>query len=127
MASGGTAATRAPRGHAPFAVVNRTVNRLLALLLRSPLHPLALSRQIALVTYTGRRSGRRFTIAVFYRRSGDDVTIGVDWPERKLWWRNLRGDGGPVELRLRGETRRGHARVEGDERSGVKVRVRLEP
>jgi hypothetical protein len=116
-----------PRGHAPFAVFNRTGNRLVRGLLRSPLHPLAWSRRLALVTYTGRRSGRRYTIPVGYRQTGDEVTIGVEWPARKVWWRNLRGEGAPVELRLRGEARRGHARAEGDERSGVRVRVRLEP
>lgn len=39
----------------------------------------------------GRRSGREYTFPVGYRQTGDRVTIGVGWPERKLWWRNLRG------------------------------------
>jgi hypothetical protein len=48
------------------------------------------------------------------------------WPERKLWWRNLR-DGAPVRLRLRGAERtgQGHARV--DDGGGVHVEVLLDP
>jgi deazaflavin-dependent oxidoreductase (nitroreductase family) len=113
-----------PEGHAPFAVWNRTGNRVVALLLRSPLHPLV-SRQLALITVAGRRSGKSYTLPVGYRRTGDRVTIPVGWPERKLWWRNLRG-GGRVRLRLGNEERSGLADVRGDERSGVVVEVQLD-
>jgi hypothetical protein len=112
-------------GHAPFAVVNRTVNRAVAALLRSPLHPVA-SGQLALITVTGRRSGRQYTFPVGYRRSGERVTIAVGWPARKRWWRNLR-DGAPVRLRLNGVDRTGVGTARGDERSGVSVEVELDP
>lgn len=111
--------------HAPFAVMNRSVNVLLRALLRSPLHRLV-SGRLVLITVTGRRSGRSYTFPVGYRLEGDVVTIGVGWPERKRWWRNLRGDGASVRLRLRGAERTGHAVARGDEASGVKVEVRLE-
>jgi hypothetical protein len=113
-----------PRGHAPFAIWNRTGNQAIALLLRSPLHRLA-SRQLALITVTGRRSGREHTFPVGYERDGERVTIPVLWPERKLWWRNVRG-GAPVRLRIRGEQHSGHAEVRGDERSGVSVEIALD-
>jgi len=114
-----------PAGHAPFALWNRTGNRAVALFLRSPLHRVV-SGQLALVTVTGRRSGRDYTFPVGYRRDGELITIPVGWPERKLWWRNLRG-GAPVRLRLSSEDHSGHAEVRGDERTGVTVEVRLEP
>jgi hypothetical protein len=114
-----------PEGHAPFAVWNRTGNLAVALVLRSPLHPIA-SRQLALITVTGRRSGREYTFPVGYRRQGERVTIPVGWPERKLWWRNLRG-GAAVRLRLRGHDHTGRAEVRGDEVSGVIVEVQLHP
>jgi hypothetical protein len=104
--------------------MNRTGNPLVRLLLRSPLHRLA-SGRLALITVTGRKSGREHTFPVGYERVGDTVEVPVLWPERKLWWRNLRGDGAPVRLRLRGEDRAGHAVVRGDEHSGVSVEVRL--
>jgi hypothetical protein len=115
-----------PAGHTPFAVFNQTGNRLVRGLLRSPAHALV-SRRLALVTVTGRRSGKRFTFPVGYQQDGDEVTIGVEWPQRKVWWRNLRGEGAPVTMRLRGTERRGHARASEGEAGEVKVRVQLEP
>jgi hypothetical protein len=88
------------RGHLPFAVWNRSGNHAVARLLRSPLHRLV-SRRLALITFTGTRSGRAYTIPVGYRREGAKVTIPVLWPGRKLWWRNL-STGAPVTLVLDG-------------------------
>ena len=114
-----------PSGHAPFAVANRVGNPLVRMLLRSPLHSVV-SGRLALITVTGRRSGREFTFPVIYEQDGDRVTITVGWPERKLWWRNLR-EGGRMGLRLRGVERMGNAQAYGDEQSGVTVRVALDP
>jgi hypothetical protein len=93
--------------------------------LRSPLHA-PLSRRLALITVTGRRSGREHTFPVDYEQAGELVTITVGWPERKRWWRNLR-EGAPVRIRLQGKERSGHAVAQGDERTGVTVEVRLDP
>ena len=41
-------------------------------LLRSPLHGLV-SGRIVLLAFTGRRSGRRFTVPVSYLRYGGDI------------------------------------------------------
>ena len=113
-----------PEGHAPFAVFNRTANPVVSAVLSSPLHPL-LSRSLALITITGRHSGRRYTFPVGYRQNGDRVLINVGWPERKQWWRNLR-DAGRVEMRIRGTRRKGQALARGDERTGVTVEVQLD-
>ena len=78
-------------------------------LLRSPLHRLA-SGSLVLITYRGRRSGRRFTIPVMYAERGRALIILVGHAEQKRWWRNLRG-GAEVELRLRGRHLRGQAEV----------------
>ncbi|MFL5780732.1 MAG: nitroreductase/quinone reductase family protein [Thermoleophilaceae bacterium] len=116
----------APEGHAPFALFNRTGNRVVSGLVRTPVLHRLVSGRIALITVTGRRSGRQFTFPVFYTQDGDRVTIEVGWPERKVWWRNLR-DGGEVRMRLRGTQRTGHAQAHGDVRAGVTVRVALAP
>jgi len=55
------------------------------------------------------------------------VKIGVGWPERKLWWRNLLDEGGPVQMRIRGKDYSGHAVARGDEQRGVTVDVTLDP
>jgi deazaflavin-dependent oxidoreductase (nitroreductase family) len=113
----------APEGHGRFALLNQTGNRVVRVMLRSPLHRLA-SGRLALITVTGRRSGRKYTIPVGYSQEGERVTIEVGWPERKVWWRNLR-EGGEVRLRLRGVERTGHARARGDASTGVTVLVEL--
>lgn len=94
-------------------------------MLSSPLHPLV-SRQLTLITVTGRRTGREHTLPVGYKLNGERLTIPVLWPGRKLWWRNLSG-GAPVRLRFRGKDRTGQAQVLGDERSEVTVEVLLDP
>src|SRR5919201_568640 len=93
---------------AGFLAMNRTVNPALKAILRSPAHRIA-SGRLALITYTGRKSGREYTIPVLYRDRGDEITIAVGWPDRKVWWRNLTGGGGPVRLVVRGHDVRGHA------------------
>jgi hypothetical protein len=113
-----------PESHAFFALLNRTGNPLVRALLRSPAHAV-LSGRLALITVTGRRSGRAHTFPVGYRRDGDRVTIAVGSPERKRWWRNLR-DEAPVRLRLGGVEYTGRARARGDERSGVTVEAVLD-
>jgi hypothetical protein len=113
------------RDRGPFLAMNRTVNPALRLLLRSPLHPLA-SGRLALITYTGRRSGRQYTIPVLYRDKGNEVTIAVGWPERKVWWRNLTGDGGSVRLVVRGRELRGHAVATKEPGRDALVRVRVD-
>jgi len=105
-----------------WAVWNRTANPVVRLVLRSPLHQL-LSRRTALITVTGRRSGREFTFPVGNEHGGDSVRITVGWPEHKRWWRNLTDAGAPVRMRLRGVERFGHAVARGDDRSGVTVEI----
>lgn len=108
----------------PFAVLNRTANPLVRAVLSSPLHPL-LSRNLALITITGRRTRRRHTFPVGYRKDGDRVLINVGSPGRKHWWRNLT-DPGPVEMRIQGTRRTGRAVACGDERTGVTVEAELD-
>jgi deazaflavin-dependent oxidoreductase (nitroreductase family) len=110
--------------HTPFVVVNRVVNPVVRAGLRSPAHRL-LSGHLALLTVTGRRSGRTFTFPVGYQRDGDRVTVGVDWPERKRWWRNLL-EAARVEIRLAGVRRTGTGQARGDEHTGVTVEIQLD-
>ena len=88
-------------------LMQRVGNRIVALLLRSPLHRL-LSGGELLVTVTGHRSGRRYTTPVQYVRS-DGELYAVSRRSRS-WWRNLRG-GAPVVVRVRGRERAGAAEI----------------
>lgn len=84
-----------------------------------------LDRNITMLTYTGRRSGRTFSVPVSYRRLGNDVVIAVGMPEAKTWWRNFVNAGGPVTLRFEGADHAGHAVAKQDEKGRVTVTVRL--
>jgi hypothetical protein len=84
-----------------------------------------LNRNIVMLSYTGRRSGRTFSIPVAYRRSGDEVTITPNLPDSKTWWRNFLGDGAPLTLQLDGTERPGHAVATRDQKGRVTVTVRL--
>jgi hypothetical protein len=80
---------------------------------------------LTMLSYTGPRSGRRFSIPVTYRRTGDELIIDVWMPEAKTWWRNFLGDGGPLALRVGGAERAGHAVAKRDPKGRVTVAVRL--
>jgi hypothetical protein len=47
--------------------------------------------------------------------------------ERKVWWRNLLGDGGSVRMRIQGREYPGHAVARRDKQDGVTVEVTLDP
>jgi deazaflavin-dependent oxidoreductase (nitroreductase family) len=81
--------------------LNKIANPFVRLILRSPLHPL-LSSSIILVTYRGRKTGRRYTLPVQYAREDDAIYVVPGNPDKKSWWRNLRG-GASVDITLRGE------------------------
>jgi deazaflavin-dependent oxidoreductase (nitroreductase family) len=87
----------------------RWINRIVRAVLRSPLHRL-LSSNTLLLTITGRKTGKRYTIPVSYIQDGDMLTCYTVSP----WWKNLRG-GAPVTVVLRGQERSGHAEVIADD------------
>lgn len=93
-------------------VVSRTANAmtgngLIAALLKSRFHKI-LSGSTALISVTGRKTGRTITLPVNYAEADDRLVI-VSKPER-TWWRNI-GDGAPVQVLLRGRWRTGNAKA----------------
>ena len=83
--------------------------------------------RMTVITYTGRRSGRVFSLPVAYKRQGDDVTIKVEFPDQKTWWRNFLDHDGPVSLHLQGVEHRGTATSTRDSRGQVSVDITLAP
>ena len=77
----------------------RLWNPVMRRILESPVH-WPLSRWFAVLAWTGRKSGRRYSTPVAYLREGS--TVWVTTGDR--WWRNLI-DGAPVRIRVAGRWR----------------------
>jgi F420H(2)-dependent quinone reductase len=90
-------------------VTNHLVNPILRRLLRGPTGH-RLGRRLALIRYSGRRTGRIYELPVQYARRGNRIWILPGSPEHKTWWRNLRG-GADVDLVMAGHDIHGHATV----------------
>jgi deazaflavin-dependent oxidoreductase (nitroreductase family) len=78
-------------------------NPIIQWLLRSPFHGFV-SKNMMLITYTGRKSGKKFTTPVNYLHmtQGQDKFLATTSLRERTWWRNLRGSA-PVALRLQGK------------------------
>lgn len=93
------------KSNVPSVRMLHLINPFVAAILRSPLHRL-LSTQLILLTYTGRKTGKRYTIPVGYARDGATLVVFSS----RSWRRNLRG-GSPVEVLLQGRRATGTAVV----------------
>jgi deazaflavin-dependent oxidoreductase (nitroreductase family) len=93
----------------PPKAVLKLVNPVMVTLLRSGLHRLA-GKNLMLLTVTGRKSGRTYTLPVT-RHEQPDGTLVVS--AAGGWRHNLRG-GGDVRVTLDGRERTAHVMVEED-------------
>ena len=118
-----TTAATPPARVIRFTVPNRRMLRLsnpfVSMILRSPLHRV-LSSQVLLLTFTGRKTGKQFTIPVYYTREDDTLTLFSS----KSWYKNLRG-GRPVVVHLQGRERTGQAEVIEEREAVVEAAERL--
>ncbi|MBN1092677.1 nitroreductase family deazaflavin-dependent oxidoreductase [Blastococcus sp. TML/M2B] len=88
-------------------LTNRVVNPVLRPLLKG--RPgRRLGRRLAVLRYTGRRTGLDHELVCQYVRSGPTAWVLVGRPEAKTWWRNLR-EPQEVDLWLAGEHLRARA------------------
>jgi deazaflavin-dependent oxidoreductase (nitroreductase family) len=74
----------------------RYFNPVARFMLSSRLHAV-MSGRLALLTFTGRKTGRSYTTPVSYVREGSSLLV----PAGGAWWKNLRNGGG-AQVRLRG-------------------------
>jgi deazaflavin-dependent oxidoreductase (nitroreductase family) len=86
--------------------MNKIANPFVRLILRSPLHGM-MSAAVLLITYRGRKSGKEYTLPVQYVQDGNHIYMVPGFPEKKTWWRNLKG-GMSVRLTLKGKTLSGN-------------------
>ena len=86
--------------------VSPALNAAMKLFLKTPLLQKAIGKQLALLSFTGRRSGKSYTIPVSYERDGKSILMLTR--KTRSWWRNF-ADLPAVELRLAGEVVAGTA------------------
>jgi deazaflavin-dependent oxidoreductase (nitroreductase family) len=89
------------------------VNHAMKFVLRSPVHGMV-SKTVLLITFTGRKSGKTYTIPVSYSQHSDQVTVLT----HADWWKNLRSDT-PVTLRLRGQEFQGLAEAVAEDKQAI--------
>lgn len=90
-----------PMPKAAYIVANPVIKAVL----RSPLHRL-MSKSLMTLTFTGRKSGKRYSMPVGYLERGKKLFVF----SHSAWSNNFRG-GAPVAVRLRGKELRGTASV----------------
>jgi deazaflavin-dependent oxidoreductase (nitroreductase family) len=95
-------------------------NIVMKLILPSRLHRL-FSKTTTLITVTGRKTGKAYTVPVDYLLRGNTVTIFSNKNHR--WWRNL-GPGASVNVCLRGKWIEGSANVETPEPEQIAAEMR---
>jgi deazaflavin-dependent oxidoreductase (nitroreductase family) len=94
----------------------RWFNKAIAWILCTPMHVLV-SKDIMLLTVTGRKTGKRYPMPVSYARDGDLIICSTD-RTRADWWKNLHG-GATVTLRLCGKEVSGEAKVISEDRQAL--------
>lgn len=96
-------------GHAFYRYL---LNPMARCLLRSPLHGIA-SGNIAIIHFTGRKSGRALNTPLSYTRDGELVRLLSS--TNTTWWKNFRGGDKPIDVEIAGKRHPGTARLlEGD-------------
>jgi len=100
-----------------FRIMNRFVNPLVRGVLRSPIHGL-LSGSLLLLTYKGRRTGRRHSLPVMYAERDGELVVFAGLPREKRWWRNFRG-GAPLDVVLRGRRLEAHGEAILDDHDAI--------
>ncbi|WP_424807343.1 hypothetical protein [Rhodococcus sp. 27YEA15] len=92
-----------------FQIVAAGANSLVFALLKVPVLGNLVGKSMVVITYRGRKSGKQFSLPVSFTRTGDELAIRVALPDKKNWWRNFLGEGGPVTVTLDGAEHPGHA------------------
>jgi deazaflavin-dependent oxidoreductase (nitroreductase family) len=101
--------------------IYKVANPFVKALLRSPLHGIA-SKNVALLHFRGRKSGREFVTPLSYVR--EDGTVCLLSAHGTRWWMNLREEGTPVSIEIARETLTGKARLWDGDSEALRERVR---
>jgi hypothetical protein len=84
-------------------ILFKLLNPLMKLILNSPLHG-GMSKQVMVLSFTGRKTGKRYSTPVSYTWEEDRVIVVTFGP----WWKNFK-DPAPVQMRIQGKSVSGTA------------------
>jgi hypothetical protein len=90
----------------PVSLLYATLNPPIRALLRSPIHGVA-SKHLCILSYRGRRSGRKFETPLSFMREGNLVRLLSSRETR--WWLNFKDEAVDVEVEIARETFKGKA------------------
>lgn len=90
--------------------VQGLVNRIVRVLLQTPLLSRVIGRGLLTLYVVGRKSGKRYTVPMAYVRYEGDLLLGTGF----AWGKNLR-TGEPMEVQFKGARRMADVRVFTDE------------
>ncbi|MBA3869204.1 MAG: nitroreductase family deazaflavin-dependent oxidoreductase [Anaerolineae bacterium] len=82
------------------------MNQLMFILLRLPVVHRVISKAILLISFTGQKSGKRYSTPVGYLQEGNNVIILTK--RFRQWWHNFEQPA-PVEMRIKGRDYQGQA------------------
>ena len=89
-------------------VLYSLLNPVVKTILQSPVHGL-MSSNTLIIQYTGRKSGKPYSLPVSYARGGDQLSCFT--ARTNAWWKNLK-DKRPVTLVLQGKRVNATAEIE---------------
>ncbi len=84
-------------------ILFKLLNPLMKLILNSPFHQ-GLSKRVMVLSFTGRKTGKRYSTPVSYVWEGDHVIVVTFSP----WWKNFK-EPAPVQMRIQGKSVSGTA------------------
>jgi hypothetical protein len=108
-----------------FQRTSKLFNAAFTPLLSLPVIGPALGKSMTTISYTGRKSGKNFSLPIAYQRRGDEVVIGVAMPDQKQWWRNFLDEGADLTLHFADGDRTGHAVATRKDDGSVALKVAL--
>jgi deazaflavin-dependent oxidoreductase (nitroreductase family) len=94
---------------ASASLTRHLANPPLRAVLRSPLHRVC-SGSLLVLSYTGRHSGKWYSIPLQYAVAGDELVLVAAHASDKAWWRNF-AEAAPVTITLGGHRRRAVAEL----------------
>lgn len=99
-----------------------SMNSIMSTILRTPLLHRLVSKRLALLSFSGRKSGHHYDIPVGYSRQGNTVTILTK--RFRTWWHNFQ-ESVPIDVWVEGKKLHGKVKAITDEATIVPIMAKF--